>query len=151
MSKTEGLSTLSITTTTAPFTTIVNIILLMTLLAPHVSPAHLLISPRPHYIEEIRPVLPTNVPLMVQQQQQQPLLEAPLQVQEPRKRAAIVLDKLMFALQKALDEPSSPSHPQSAPLPPRTSSYTGPLDLQRRGNGDGRLYWRCYFNAVSCF
>ncbi|MPC52004.1 hypothetical protein E2C01_045863 [Portunus trituberculatus] len=83
MSKTEGLSTVP-TTTAAPFTTLVNIIILMTFLAPHVSPAHLLISPRPHYIEEIRPVLPTNGPFMVQQQQQQqqqqPLLEAaPLQ------------------------------------------------------------------------
>ena len=25
------------------------------------------------------------------------------------------------------------------------------MDLQRRGNGDGKMFWRCYFNAVSCF
>lgn len=25
------------------------------------------------------------------------------------------------------------------------------MDLQRRGQQKGRVYWRCYFNAVTCF
>ncbi|XP_076062344.1 allatostatin double C [Oratosquilla oratoria] len=78
----------------------------------------------------------------------------PIPYTTPRKRGAIVLDKLMFALQKAIDEPGASSSSGGAPsqgfgkgrmLP------SGPMDLQRRGNSDGRLYWRCYFNAVSCF
>ncbi|KAG7161599.1 putative allatostatin CC-like [Homarus americanus] len=44
-----------------------------------------------------------------------------MKVSTPRKRAAIVLDKLMFALQKALDD--SPAAPPGQPAPysrPRT-------------------------------
>ncbi|XP_050721141.1 uncharacterized protein LOC127001009 isoform X2 [Eriocheir sinensis] len=140
------------------------LLLAVALLAPVAAPAHVLTQARPHYIEEIRPVLPaTSTGQFVRQPLQQPLLQqiqqpmtpitavaaaAPPQISEPRKRAAIVLDKLMFALQKALDEPSASPQPQPpAPFSPRTLPYPGP----RRGNGDGRLYWRCYFNAVSCF
>uniref|UniRef100_A0A6V7LEG3 Uncharacterized protein n=1 Tax=Bracon brevicornis TaxID=1563983 RepID=A0A6V7LEG3_9HYME len=25
------------------------------------------------------------------------------------------------------------------------------MDLQRRGHANGSVYWRCYFNAVTCF
>nr|XP_027223712.1 uncharacterized protein LOC113815894 [Penaeus vannamei] len=75
----------------------------------------------------------------------------PPQVSAPRKRAAIVLDKLMFALQKALDDNPPPAPGPHPPAYPRSRPFAGTMDLQRRGNGDGRLYWRCYFNAVSCF
>ncbi|XP_054289088.1 uncharacterized protein LOC129004504 [Macrosteles quadrilineatus] len=53
------------------------------------------------------------------------------------KRAAVLLDRIMVALQKAVDEDT---------LGPRK------MDLERRGRKEGgRVYWRCYFNAVSCF
>nr|WLV89607.1 allatostatin-CC [Gecarcinus lateralis] len=169
MGNTQGLSTTTnATATNGNALTMGALLLVVALLVPVVAPAHVLTQPRPHYIEEIRPVLPaTSNGQLVRQQLQQPFLQqiqqpltpltasaaaAPLQVPGPRKRAAIVLDKLMFALQKALDEPSVSPQPQPpAPFSPRTLHYPGPLDLQRRGNGDGRLYWRCYFNAVSCF
>ncbi|XP_066985267.1 uncharacterized protein AstCC [Macrobrachium rosenbergii] len=104
---------------------------------------------RPQYIEAIRPVLPNSAGFPPQQMVIQQL---PENVPPPRKRAAIVLDKLMFALQKALDDTpnaTSPGHQQG--LSGNRAFAAGPMDLQRRGNNDGRLYWRCYFNAVSCF
>uniref|UniRef100_A0A1B6LKC5 Allatostatin CC n=1 Tax=Graphocephala atropunctata TaxID=36148 RepID=A0A1B6LKC5_9HEMI len=53
------------------------------------------------------------------------------------KRAAVLLDRIMVALQKAVDEDT---------LGPRK------MDLERRGRKEGgRVYWRCYFNAVTCF
>ncbi|XP_060815263.1 uncharacterized protein LOC132906771 isoform X2 [Bombus pascuorum] len=77
------------------------------------------------------------------------------------KRAALLFDQLMVALQKVVDNqnrgelggrpPSLGSH-----LPmgnsqdiPATDDQT--MDLQRRGQAKGRVYWRCYFNAVTCF
>nr|QBX89029.1 allatostatin-CC [Nephrops norvegicus] len=107
-------------------------------------------APRPQYLEVVRPVLPNTALEPLGQ-----LQDAPQQIAEtvstPRKRAAIVLDKLMFALQKALDDSPAASPGQPAPYSRPRTYAAGPMDLQRRGNGDGRLYWRCYFNAVSCF
>ncbi|CAH0380787.1 unnamed protein product [Bemisia tabaci] len=50
------------------------------------------------------------------------------------KRAAMLLDRIMSALQKAVDDDNS------------MSSKREPKFI--RGN---KTYWRCYFNAVSCF
>nr|BAO00935.1 allatostatin-cc [Nilaparvata lugens] len=70
-----------------------------------------------------------------------------LQVVVP-KRAALLLDRIMVALQKAVDEENTIPHP---PTPLRTP-VEETMDLQRRGNQkNGRVYWRCYFNAVTCF
>ncbi|XP_063363825.1 uncharacterized protein LOC134652594 isoform X1 [Cydia amplana] len=86
-----------------------------------------------------------------------PLFENPEEVVIPQKRAALVLDRILIALQKALHEPPAGSHdgPHAAPL--RVSSYLDSNDmsaLQRRGQagaaGRGRVL-RCYFNAVTCF
>ncbi|XP_050682188.1 uncharacterized protein LOC126977429 [Leptidea sinapis] len=82
--------------------------------------------------------------------------------QVPQKRAALVLDRLLVALQKALREDSrgAPSQrydadrdgPRTAPL--RLASYDANdlSGLQRRGHtaSRGRVL-RCYFNAVTCF
>ncbi|CAB3374820.1 Hypothetical predicted protein [Cloeon dipterum] len=57
------------------------------------------------------------------------------------KRTAMVLDKMMIALQRALDDDTlnaSASQPEQ-------------MDLQRRNQQKGRVYLRCYFNAVTCF
>nr|AWK57504.1 allatostatin CC [Cherax quadricarinatus] len=108
------------------------------------------VASRPQYLEVVRPVMP-NVPLEplgLTQGVNQQIAET---VSTPRKRAAIVLDKLMYALQKALDDnpATSPASTRSPPPFYRSRTYTGQMDLQRRGNGDGRLYWRCYFKIVS--
>ncbi|CAH2048592.1 unnamed protein product, partial [Iphiclides podalirius] len=80
------------------------------------------------------------------------------QVIVPQKRAALVLDRLLVALQKALHEGGGQRYdidrdgPRTAPL--RVSSMeTNDLSaLQRRGQGPGRgRVLRCYFNAVTCF
>ncbi|XP_043462348.1 uncharacterized protein LOC122498603 [Leptopilina heterotoma] len=81
-----------------------------------------------------------------------------------QKRAALLLDRLMIALQKAIENEDSvgggssgkyyvksgnqlrESTRQNIPL---TDEKT--MDLQRRGQAKGRVYWRCYFNAVTCF
>ncbi|KAF4524108.1 hypothetical protein B566_EDAN007691 [Ephemera danica] len=57
------------------------------------------------------------------------------------KRTALMLDKMMVALQRALDDDVT------------TASAIQPeqMDLQRRGQQKGRVYLRCYFNAVTCF
>ncbi|KAI4486329.1 hypothetical protein M0802_012348 [Mischocyttarus mexicanus] len=74
------------------------------------------------------------------------------------KRAALLLDQLMIALQKVVDNHgrgnigSSKSLTRSAPpiqMIPSTDEQT--MDLQRRGQAKSRVYWRCYFNAVTCF
>ncbi|XP_024939724.1 uncharacterized protein LOC107266579 [Cephus cinctus] len=79
------------------------------------------------------------------------------------KRAALLLDRLMVALQKAVDNQglgggedvrsltrSAPRHPvASSQIVPAADEQT--MDLQRRGQAKGRVYWRCYFNAVTCF
>ncbi|KAL4714002.1 hypothetical protein ACJJTC_005633 [Scirpophaga incertulas] len=77
----------------------------------------------------------------------------------PRKRAALVLDRLLIALQKALHE-NPPNYerldsdgPRFAPLRISNADTTG---LQRRGQPGGvqgvrGRVLRCYFNAVTCF
>ncbi|XP_063237850.1 uncharacterized protein LOC134539605 [Bacillus rossius redtenbacheri] len=61
------------------------------------------------------------------------------------KRTAMLLDKIIVALQKAVDEDSASEISERPDLPDST------MDLQRRGQQKGRVYWRCYFNAVTCF
>lgn len=60
------------------------------------------------------------------------------------KRAALLLDRIMVALQKSLDEDNISNTrgymPEALAMSP-----------QRRNQQKGRTYWRCYFNAVSCF
>ncbi|XP_018325835.1 uncharacterized protein LOC108737476 [Agrilus planipennis] len=86
----------------------------------------------------------------------------------PRKRTAIFLDRVMMALQRAIDEEEKIAAAAAAAASSvadnksRTKSV-GPealrsMDLQRRGHQDsmqtqqkGRVYWRCYFNAITCF
>ncbi|XP_076393743.1 uncharacterized protein LOC100875099 isoform X2 [Megachile rotundata] len=81
------------------------------------------------------------------------------------KRAALLFDQLMVALQKVVDNQnrenlgSSRSFSRSSPrLSADSSQIVSPadeqtvkMDLQRRGQPKGRVYWRCYFNAVTCF
>ncbi|CAB3261400.1 unnamed protein product [Arctia plantaginis] len=78
----------------------------------------------------------------------------------PQKRAALVLDRLLVALQKALHE-EGPQHydkldrdgPRTSPLRLEEEELNDMRALQRRGqggNGRGRVL-RCYFNAVTCF
>ncbi|XP_018023334.1 uncharacterized protein LOC108679251 [Hyalella azteca] len=68
----------------------------------------------------------------------------------PRKRAAIAFDKLMYALKKALDSPGQ-DRPMALRGPPGNRNFLS-TGVDRRGQPtDNRLYWRCYFNAVSCF
>nr|XP_034175235.1 uncharacterized protein LOC117601967 isoform X2 [Osmia lignaria] len=82
------------------------------------------------------------------------------------KRAALLFDQLMVALQKVVDNQdrgelggsrtftrSSGPHLSAgnAPIVPSADEQTVKMDLQRRGQAKGRVYWRCYFNAVTCF
>ncbi|XP_063975697.1 uncharacterized protein LOC135161759 isoform X2 [Diachasmimorpha longicaudata] len=78
------------------------------------------------------------------------------------KRAALLLDRLMVALQKAVDEQGigdSRGGKELLRTKPRVGALIGPqpggsktgMDLQRRGPANGSVYWRCYFNAVTCF
>ncbi|XP_053998921.1 uncharacterized protein LOC128887253 isoform X1 [Hylaeus anthracinus] len=82
------------------------------------------------------------------------------------KRAALLLDRLMVALQKVVDNQdrgelgsvrsfgrsSGPHLPSSdSQIVPSADEETVKMDLQRRGQSKGRVYWRCYFNAVTCF
>lgn len=80
----------------------------------------------------------------------------------PKKRAAMLIDRLMVALQKAIDEEEEEEAAREHQL--RTKNMllkpedaVRSMDLQRRGHGSGpgqqkgRVYWRCYFNAVTCF
>uniref|UniRef100_A0A6M2DWF2 Putative conserved secreted protein n=1 Tax=Xenopsylla cheopis TaxID=163159 RepID=A0A6M2DWF2_XENCH len=77
------------------------------------------------------------------------------------KRAALLLDRLLVALQSAMDEE------QAADIRNRMLQFDKPnsilndaeekiavAGLQRRGSrtapSKGR-YWKCYFNAVTCF
>ncbi|XP_038210044.1 uncharacterized protein LOC119830927 [Zerene cesonia] len=81
------------------------------------------------------------------------------QVIVPHKRAALVLDRLLVALQKALREDGTSQRfdpdrdgPRTAPL--RIANYDGNdmTGLQRRGQASGRgRVLRCYFNAITCF
>ncbi|PZC79498.1 hypothetical protein B5X24_HaOG216278 [Helicoverpa armigera] len=79
----------------------------------------------------------------------------------PQKRAALVLDRLLVALQKALHEDNGPPRgydridpngPRTAPLRLADDEINDLSALQRRGSGNGRgRVLRCYFNAVTCF
>jgi len=60
------------------------------------------------------------------------------------KRSTMILDKLVYAFQKALQNEPAPG--RSPGNPSMESEFQ-----QERGNPSRRLYWRCYFNAVSCF
>ncbi|VVC39753.1 Hypothetical protein CINCED_3A012316 [Cinara cedri] len=70
------------------------------------------------------------------------------------KRTALLLDRLMVALQKAVDGNNAGNmkgyYPErSIPAAIGGAPRTNPgMELKRQ---KGRLYWRCYFNAVSCF
>ncbi|XP_063916784.1 uncharacterized protein LOC135132588 [Zophobas morio] len=78
----------------------------------------------------------------------------------PKKRTALLVDRLMVALQQAIEEEEAANRVDGPPL---TDGYSlspeevRKMDLQRRGHGSmggqqkGRVYWRCYFNAVTCF
>ncbi|XP_014468053.1 PREDICTED: uncharacterized protein LOC106741010 isoform X2 [Dinoponera quadriceps] len=71
------------------------------------------------------------------------------------KRAALLFDQLMVALQKVVDNQGKSTvggAPFAADLetaPVMEKDQT--MDLQRRGQGKSQVYWRCYFNAVTCF
>ncbi|PBC32497.1 hypothetical protein APICC_09259 [Apis cerana cerana] len=79
------------------------------------------------------------------------------------KRAALLFDRLMVALQKVVDNQNKEldgSRPfarsphlsiENSQIIPSTDDQTMKMDLQRRGQAKGRVYWRCYFNAVTCF
>nr|XP_031835452.1 uncharacterized protein LOC116428219 [Nomia melanderi] len=82
------------------------------------------------------------------------------------KRAALLFDQLMVALQKVVDNQnrgelggsrtftrSSGSHMPAGEtqIVPSGDDQTVKMDLQRRGQSKERVYWRCYFNAVTCF
>ena len=70
----------------------------------------------------------------------------------PSKRSTMLLNKLMHALHRALDNEDdndnikSNSDITSINVPNHSS-----MDLQRRGEEKMTRYFRCYFNAVSCF
>ena len=90
----------------------------------------------------------------------------------------MLLNKLMNALQKAMEresasrESSVESRPFGQLAPQRHEdvsssdqsdsqllaavtmplvSRASPVDLQRRAGVDGKVFWKCYFNVVSCF
>merc|ERR1719331_1545683 len=58
------------------------------------------------------------------------------------KRAALLLDKIMFAVQKALDEKEKPGAggKGGAAANINLASFTGP-GMERRGNAHDRVYW----------
>ncbi|TRY80145.1 hypothetical protein TCAL_12986 [Tigriopus californicus] len=90
----------------------------------------------------------------------------------------VLLDRIMFALQKVMSEKEkevqatqaklglrtplpegASAHPsnkqdlfkeESSVTPNNIVAFSG-SGLERRGNSHGKVYWRCYFNAVSCF
>ncbi|CAO1343567.1 unnamed protein product [Diamesa tonsa] len=76
------------------------------------------------------------------------------------KRAAMLLDRLMVALHHALEDDDQTEIKKINDLYRNgqfASQYKAQMDLQRRGHNaglgpnKGRVYWRCYFNAVTCF
>ncbi|XP_029156355.1 uncharacterized protein LOC114929111 isoform X2 [Nylanderia fulva] len=83
------------------------------------------------------------------------------------KRAALLLDQLMVALQKVVDNQGKSTVGESRGMSrgmSRGTKVSAPrfianteiaddqtMDLQRRGQAKGQVYWRCYFNAVTCF
>ncbi|KAG0410181.1 hypothetical protein HPB47_012696 [Ixodes persulcatus] len=52
------------------------------------------------------------------------------------KRSTMLLSKLMQPLFKAFKNDAD-------------GGFSSQMELQRRG--EGKMYWKCYFNAVSCF
>ncbi|XP_076290411.1 uncharacterized protein LOC143213928 isoform X2 [Lasioglossum baleicum] len=79
------------------------------------------------------------------------------------KRAALLLDQLMVALQKVVDNQNrgelsnSRSYAKTSPHISTdhsqiiSSGGEETMDLQRRGQTKEHTFWRCYFNAVACF
>ncbi|CAG2165567.1 unnamed protein product [Oppiella nova] len=71
----------------------------------------------------------------------------------PVKKSTMLLNKLMHALHKALDTDNNEEVDKDTPdpdvVPVVVDNY--PMDLHRRGEDRMTRYWRCYFNAVSCF
>lgn len=65
------------------------------------------------------------------------------------KRAALLFDQLMIALQKVVDQGRAEKALTRSASPNQVANSQ--MDLQRRGQAKGRVYWRCYFNAVTCF
>ncbi|KAF7263204.1 hypothetical protein GWI33_003505 [Rhynchophorus ferrugineus] len=81
----------------------------------------------------------------------------------PKKRTALLVNRLMVALKDALEEDER----ERSKLLEKYGAVKGRLynsddirtmDLQRRGHqsiasgqNKGHVYWRCYFNAVTCF
>ncbi|XP_049809785.1 uncharacterized protein LOC126252872 [Schistocerca nitens] len=61
------------------------------------------------------------------------------------KRTALLLDRLMVDLKHLMDKDRG-----EAQNPIDSGSSIGRMALQRRGQKTGQ-YWRCYFNAVTCF
>ncbi|CAG9767195.1 unnamed protein product [Ceutorhynchus assimilis] len=81
----------------------------------------------------------------------------------PKKRTALLVNRLMVALKDALEEEDQERNGNVPPGIFNNQVYSDDvrtMDLQRRGhqtsltnNGQNkaRIYWRCYFNAVTCF
>merc|ERR1711892_310908 len=59
-------------------------------------------------------------------------------VKVENKRAAILLDKIMYAVQKALDENKTPGKNGVAGIPGDLAAFTGP-GMERRGNTHNRV------------
>ncbi|CAG9861523.1 unnamed protein product [Phyllotreta striolata] len=73
----------------------------------------------------------------------------------PKKRTALLVNRLMVALKEAIDEDERSNGLKEYPSTP-DADVRSSMDLQRRGHSaigqqKGRNYWRCYFNAVTCF
>ncbi|XP_050508021.1 uncharacterized protein LOC114337667 [Diabrotica virgifera virgifera] len=83
----------------------------------------------------------------------------------PKKRTAILVNRLMVALKEALDKEgrnemlkTTSSIGQFSSKNSKTYSMNEDdlRSMERRGQGGigsqkARSYWRCYFNAVTCF
>ncbi|KAK7600958.1 hypothetical protein V9T40_008399 [Parthenolecanium corni] len=73
----------------------------------------------------------------------------------PDKRAALLLDRIMVALQKAVDDGKDVKmksfYPEFGIINNCIYVFDFQSSLQRRGQEKGKVYWRCYFNAVTCF
>ncbi|XP_060522686.1 uncharacterized protein LOC132699806 [Cylas formicarius] len=81
----------------------------------------------------------------------------------PKKRTALLVNRLMLALRDAMEAAERERGTNfvdgyMANKKFLTADDVRSMDLQRRGHqsisnlqGKGRIYWRCYFNAVTCF
>ncbi|VEN47422.1 unnamed protein product [Callosobruchus maculatus] len=83
----------------------------------------------------------------------------------PKKRTALLVNRLIVALKEAMRNPDRTSkslvNNDGLSYDAHKSYLISPedvrsMDLQRRGHGAigeerGRKLWRCYFNAVTCF